>query len=56
MAKYTIQLNYVATIEVEVEANDEGEALDKARDVAEEADMAEFVLTSERESQVLSVE
>lgn len=56
MAKYTIQLNYIATIDVEVEAKDEGEALDRARDVAEDADMNEFVITSERESQVLSVE
>ena len=49
-------MSYIATIDVEVEANDEGEALDRARDVAEDADMNEYVLTTEREAQVLAVE
>ena len=56
MAKYVIQLNYNAVIDVEVDANDEGDALGKARAIAEDSDMNEFVLTSERESQVISCE
>ena len=34
-------------------ANDEGEAYEKARNFAEEADMSDFVLTEEKESRVL---
>ena len=55
MAKYTVQLNYIAAIEVEVEANDEGIALDKARDAAEDADMNEFILTTEKESKIINI-
>lgn len=51
--KYTIELNYNARIEQTVEAENEGEALDKARELAEEADMDDFTLTSERESRIL---
>lgn len=53
MNKYKIQCNYTASIVVEVEAKDEGEALDKARNKAEEADIKEFVIHGERESQIL---
>lgn len=53
MGQYTIELAYKATITQVVEANDEGEALDKARNLAEEADMEEFTLTEELESQML---
>lgn len=53
MRKYTIQLNYNASIVVEVNANDEGEALDKARDKAEDADIKQFTIGGERESQIL---
>ena len=53
MAQYTIELNYKATITQTVEANDEGEALDKARNLAEEADMEEFVITEELESHMI---
>lgn len=56
MAKYNVQLNFNATIEVIVEANDEGEALGKARELAEDADITEFVLNDERESVILSVQ
>lgn len=56
MRKYTIQLNYNASIIVEVNANDEGEALDKARDKAEDADIKQFTICGERESQVLRQE
>ena len=55
MKKYTIQLNYNASIIEEVHADDEGEALDKARDLAEDADIRQFTIGSERESKILSV-
>ena len=53
MHKYTIQMNYNASIVVEVLANDEGEALDKARDKAEDADIRQFTLGNEQESRIL---
>lgn len=53
MGQYTIELNYRATITQTVEANDEGEALDKARNLAEEADMENFVIVEELESQMI---
>lgn len=56
--KYTIQLNYNASIIVDVEVdgttpNAEGEALEKARNIAEDADIREFTICGERESQIL---
>ena len=56
MHKYTIQMNYNASIVVEVMGNDEGEALDKARDKAEDADIRQFVIGSENESRILRTE
>lgn len=56
MTKYTIQMNYNASIVVDVFANDEGEALDKARDKAEDADIREFTIGSENESRILRTE
>jgi hypothetical protein len=50
---YTIELNYNARITIPVEADDEGSALDKARNIAEEADMSDFILTEEKESRVV---
>ena len=38
MGKYKIQYNFNASIIVDVDAKDEGEALDKGRNIAEEAD------------------
>ena len=52
--KYTVELNYNASIVVTVEADNEGEALDKARDIAEESDIEQFTITNERESQILA--
>jgi hypothetical protein len=46
-------MNYNASIVVEVLANDEGEALDKARDRAEDADIRQFTIGSEGESKIL---
>ena len=54
MSKFIIQCNYNASIVVEVDAKDEGEALDKARNKAEEADIKEYVICGERESQIFS--
>lgn len=56
MNKFKIQLNYNASYTTEVEAKDEGEALDKARNMAEEADLKEYVICGERESQILNRE
>ena len=57
MRKYTIQLNYNASIVVDVNVEDgedaEGRALDAARTIAEEADIREFTICGERESQIL---
>jgi hypothetical protein len=54
MSNYTIELTYTANIIKNVEANDEGEALEKARDLAEESDINEFVIVEERESRILN--
>ena len=54
MANFTIELNYNASIVFDVQANDEGEALDKARNLAEECDITDFTLTHENESRVLN--
>lgn len=54
MSNYTIELSYIATIVKNVEANDEGEALNKARDLAEESDINEFVIGEEREGRILN--
>lgn len=53
MGRYTVELKYIATITEVVEANDEGEALDKARNKAEDADMSEFSIVEEKESRLL---
>lgn len=52
--KYTIRVNYNATMTVDVDAEDEGEALDKARNIAEDADIRQFTIGGERESQVVA--
>jgi hypothetical protein len=53
MAKYTIQYNFNASIVVDVDANDEGEALEKGRNIAEEADIKQFTICGEREAQII---
>lgn len=53
---YTIELNYNARIIQVVNAENEGEALDKARNLAEEADIKDFIITNERESRILNQE
>jgi hypothetical protein len=49
---FNVELNYNARITISVDAENEGDALNKARDIADEADMEEFVLTSELESRI----
>jgi hypothetical protein len=55
--KYTIKLNYNASIIVDVEVDEtpdaEGKALEKARDIAEDADIREFTIGAEKESEIL---
>jgi hypothetical protein len=53
MGKYTIQYNFNASIVVDVEAKDEGEALEKGRNIAEEADIKQFTICGEREAQIV---
>jgi DNA-binding SARP family transcriptional activator len=50
---FTIQLNYNAAITVDVDAKDEGEALSKAREMADDADFKEFAICGEREAQII---
>jgi hypothetical protein len=54
MAIYSIELNYNARITKTVEASDEGDALEKARTLAEDADMKEFAITEELVSRVVN--
>lgn len=58
MARYVINMNYVATYTAVVEGDfkDEGEALDAARRKAEDADINEFSLNREMESQIIEEE
>lgn len=51
---YTIELNYNAKITKVVDAKDEGDALEKARQLAEDSDMTEFIITEEKESKVIN--
>jgi len=53
MGRYTIQYNFNASIVVEVEGKDEGEALEKGRNIAEEADIKQFTICGEREAQIV---
>ena len=57
MSKYTIRLNYMATFTTTVEGDfrNEGDALDAARQQAEDADMNEFVIGDEQPAQILSI-
>lgn len=51
--QYTIQLDYRATITEVVEAEDEGQAYDKARELAEEADPRDFKITDEEDIRII---
>ena len=56
MNKYSVRLNYDAVLTVEVMAEDEGDALDKARTIAEETDPRQFTICNERESRTNCLE
>jgi hypothetical protein len=51
--KCTVQINYKASIVFDVEGEDEGAVLQKARELAEEADANDFSFGEELESQIL---
>lgn len=55
--RYTIQMNFTASIVVDVEVENtpdaEGKALEMARNIAEDADIKEFTIGRELESQIL---
>jgi hypothetical protein len=53
MGRYTIQYNFNTSIVVDVDAKDEGEALEKGRNIAEEADIKQFTICGEREAQIV---
>ena len=57
MARYTIKLNYIASYIAVVEGDfrNEGEALEEARNQAEDADMNDFTIGDEDVSQILEV-
>lgn len=55
MANYTVELNYNARITLDVEANEEGEALGKARELAEEAPITSFNLTEENNARIVAL-
>ena len=57
MSRYTIRLNYTVTFTTTVEGDfrNEGDALDAARQQAEDADINEFVIGDEQVSQILEV-
>ena len=56
--KYKIELSYKATMVVNVEGDfhDEGEALEKANEICEDADINEFNIGEQLESRILNVE
>ena len=53
MGKFKIQYNFTASIVVDVDGKDEGDALEKGRRIAEDADIKQFTICGERESQIL---
>jgi len=57
MSRYTIKLNYTASYTAVVEGNfrNEGDALEAARNQAEDADINEFVIGEEDTAQILEV-
>lgn len=55
MAIFTVKINYLATITKTVEAEEHGEAFDKARTAAEESDMKEFSIIEELDSEIVGV-
>lgn len=56
MSRYVIRINYVAHVDIPVEGDfeNEGEALEKARTIAEECDKSDFIFGEELDSKILS--
>lgn len=55
MNVYSVQLNFLTQINLDVEAQDEGEALQKARDIANQAPMSSFSIIEEERSQITNI-
>lgn len=53
---YTIEYNFVAKTTVAVEANDEGEALAKGREIVEDTDISMFILGEEMNAHVINTQ
>lgn len=53
MAYFKVRMNYKASITFDVEAEDEGKALDMARELAEDADAEQFTIWDEGESEII---
>ena len=54
MGTFTVELNFNACITLDVEASDQGEALSKARELADIAPMSSFTITSENNAQIIN--
>ena len=53
--RFTVELKYLTACVFDVEAEDEGEALTKARELAEMAPMSSFSIVQEEESRILNI-
>lgn len=53
--KYTVEIKFVVAGAFDVEAADEGEALTKARELAEMAPMSSFFVTEEENARILNI-
>lgn len=52
---YTVELNFLSNITFDVKAKDEGDALQKARDLAEQAPMSSFSIIEEHRSRIVNI-
>ena len=52
---YSIEFTYLASTVVSVEANDEGEALAKAREIAEDTDASMFIIGEEHAAEIQTI-
>lgn len=55
MTKYTIQLTYKVSTELEIDANSSYEATNKARNIAESSDMNIFNIVDEMENKIITM-
>lgn len=54
MSKYTVHIAYKVITEIEVEANNDDEAINKARNIIENSDMNIFNIENEISNQIIS--